>query len=720
MTLHAAATTSVVTSGREDAPQKTNSNSDGANNGSNSKEGKPRVPVLSAESSSTREKGAIRVTSTPSTGRPGTAGNVSLPAASSARVGHRLGNAPHLPTLLTNSKAHTLPLYGTPGNASTDTQLSTQSAPCPSLGAVLFPASNSPQEAVDILSPLACSTGFTGAQPSMLPRPSIMSPSTRSKTRRPTGNAFMRGTRDSGAATPPHESQESRLEPEGPFHTNDKTKKQITISPQVMEIDGRNTATYTMLPSSDDSDGEEDQQPARPRPRRRSGRRRSSRGIDEHRHFLRSPQKKHSHPFCEYNSGSLLDDHKKLTLSDHSLSGDSHQLFPHRASFFFKGNAEAVVDRSHEGSRSSSMLLSRPSVSFRTKTPERRKSHSRPRRKSMYTRRVSRHRSTSILDLPEGGYVRGSPFRKDRFADLGKCPRTGHTRIFCYNSFGNAEDPALILINGLGSSCTLWPDDLCEGFASRGLFVIRFDNRDAGLTSHWDGFKAFSMYKAAIFGFLFKQKPPYELKEMAQDTLDLMDYLGIGKAHVLGVSMGGMIAQRIALLAPQRIRSLTLMSTHCPGYRVESPSLKLLVSNFLDSPKSTTLEGIVDFYIRRRQVMIGDYPADTPAARQMFKKSVIRAPGDRKAVRRQFWAIQNEESREREVKELAKRRLFPVGVIHGKKDQLVPKTNGTCLHALWEGSELCLLDKMGHTFPEELHETIINFTMTIVEKGDKS
>lgn len=343
-----------------------------------------------------------------------------------------------------------------------------------------------------------------------------------------------------------------------------------------------------------------------------------------------------------------------------------------------------------------------------------------PRRGSRLRRRSSLYTVCpgAIVELPPGAYRFGSPFRGDRFAALSPCPTTNVERVLCYNAFGNPRNPAFILISGAGSNCRLWPDGFCLKLSTTGLFVVALDNRDAGLSTHWDSFPGLSMQKAALLKLLPSKTPPYTLTDMANDVLDLMSYLDISKAHLLGSSMGGMIAQKVAQLAPDRIRSLFLVATHCPGYRVESPKVKFLLSAMLDSPSNGSIEAAVDFYVRRRKDLIGDYTADTPEVREMFRKSIIRAPGDRKATERHFWAVQHEPSRERELRDLSRRHCFPVAVVHGRQDRLIPVANGKALHRIWEGSTYHCMERMGHNLPGELVDTMIDLVTDLVNSGE--
>lgn len=429
--------------------------------------------------------------------------------------------------------------------------------------------------------------------------------------------------------------------------------------------------------------------------------------------------------WTQYSNGSGMrkeDPPPQLTLGgggSENLENERSYGTQHSRSLSFAPDAsmEQMWKRKH--SRSKSFRKRKETTTSPRKEGGRKLSHRGRRRGSKRRRRSSIYKNFgSIMNLPDGAYKHGSPFRNDRFADLGPCPRTNVRRVFCYNIFGNPMNPAIILINGLGSGCTLWPVDFCHHLSMNGLFVIRFDNRDAGLSTHWDGFKAFSVYKAALMGLLSKGSPPYTLKDMARDTLDLMDYICVDKAHVLGISMGGMIAQWMALLAPERVKSLCLIATHCPGHRVESPSLKLMISNFLDSPKRNDLDSVVEYYIRRRQELMGDYNADSPAVRDLFRKSIIRSPGDKKATRRQFWAVQSEESQSKPIRALSEKSLFPVLIIHGKQDRLIPIANARALNDDWVGSELRVFEKMGHNLPEELTEALGEVVTKVVERGE--
>ena len=136
-----------------------------------------------------------------------------------------------------------------------------------------------------------------------------------------------------------------------------------------------------------------------------------------------------------------------------------------------------------------------------------------------------------------------------------------------YDSFGDAGDAPMVLIMGLGGQLTSWDEELCAQLAAEGYWVVRFDNRDSGLSTKFDhlGVPDPMEVANAFMQRIGLENPPYLLKDMADDTVGLMDALGMESAHVVGISMGGMIAQQVVLMAPERVNSLILASTTCWG-----------------------------------------------------------------------------------------------------------------------------------------------------------
>src|SRR5712671_3165423 len=163
----------------------------------------------------------------------------------------------------------------------------------------------------------------------------------------------------------------------------------------------------------------------------------------------------------------------------------------------------------------------------------------------------------------------------------------------CYDTIGDSSDPALLLVMGLGGQLTSWDEKFCRALADRGRFVIRYDNRDSGLsTKHDDVLVDVVAVMAAAVGGEPLPPVPYTLSDMAADGIGLLDHLGIDRAHVLGVSMGGMIVQTMALEHPSRLRSLTsvMSMTGDPEYGAPTPE----AAAALFAPPPTGREAILD------------------------------------------------------------------------------------------------------------------------------
>ena len=169
-------------------------------------------------------------------------------------------------------------------------------------------------------------------------------------------------------------------------------------------------------------------------------------------------------------------------------------------------------------------------------------------------------------------------------------------------TIGNSDNPAVLLVMGLGAQMTAWPDDFCQQLCERGYFVIRFDNRDVGLSTWFDEIGEPNMnrtYLSHLFGR--KIKSPYSLSDMADDAVGILDSLGVDKVHLIGASMGGMIAQRLALNHPERVMSLcSIMSTP----RFIRPEYQLTLE--LMEPDSGTREGRIESGIKSARLIHGE------------------------------------------------------------------------------------------------------------------
>jgi pimeloyl-ACP methyl ester carboxylesterase len=269
----------------------------------------------------------------------------------------------------------------------------------------------------------------------------------------------------------------------------------------------------------------------------------------------------------------------------------------------------------------------------------------------------------------------------------------------CYQTFGNPDDEPLVLVMGLGGPMTWWDSELCEMLARAGFYVVRFDNRDIGRSSLAQGRVTRATLVRAFTGG--RVRAPYTLDDMAADTFGLMDHLGFETAHLVGVSMGGMIAQTMAIADPRRLRSLTsIMST--TGKRTvgwQSPSLLPT----LLGPRNSR-----DDYVKgSAQVwkIIGSpaYPVDLVEARKRAEDTYDRGV-PRSGVLRQMIAILKQPNRGLRLHSLS----VPTLVIHGMADKMVHVSGGRATAAAISGSELLLIDGMGHDLPPALFETFVS------------
>jgi pimeloyl-ACP methyl ester carboxylesterase len=269
-----------------------------------------------------------------------------------------------------------------------------------------------------------------------------------------------------------------------------------------------------------------------------------------------------------------------------------------------------------------------------------------------------------------------------------------------YDTAGSTDDPTLLLIMGFTAQMTAWPDQFVKMLADGGLHVVRFDNRDCGLSSKHDGVQVDIM---AILGRglgadLADIDVPYTLSDMAADAVGLLDHLGIGIAHVLGASMGGMIAQTIAIEHPQRVRSLiSVMSA--PG----DPSVGQAAPEAMAAllmPPPTEREAFIA--ATERYAIVGSKKYRDPE----LMKERAAAAYDRmfypEGSTRQLAAIYKSGNRSEKLQQLD----VPTLVIHGRDDTLIQPSGGIRTAELIPGSNLLLIGDMGHDLPEPLWPVI--------------
>jgi pimeloyl-ACP methyl ester carboxylesterase len=268
----------------------------------------------------------------------------------------------------------------------------------------------------------------------------------------------------------------------------------------------------------------------------------------------------------------------------------------------------------------------------------------------------------------------------------------GELRL-AYQSIGRTSDPALLLVMGLGGQLIHWPDEVLLALCEQGFRVIRFDNRDVGLSTWSQGAPAINLtYEVLRYRLGLAVQAPYLLRDMAGDALGLMDALGVERFHLLGVSMGGMIAQHLADLAPARVQSLTLLmtSSSAQGLPAPSPALLALLARREADNRALAIEQQADLLAALGSPQVID---KRQALLQQAAQSYDRAFNPQ-GVERQLLAILAEPSRV----ELLNRLRVPTLVVHGTADPLLPMMHGVHVAAHIQGSRLKLIPGLAHRF----------------------
>lgn len=285
-------------------------------------------------------------------------------------------------------------------------------------------------------------------------------------------------------------------------------------------------------------------------------------------------------------------------------------------------------------------------------------------------------------------------------------PTVRSNRItLAYESFGSEQDEAVLLVAGLGTQMLRWSDAFCSSIAAKGFHVIRFDNRDAGRSTHLSGTPVpdfVALAAAAVTGTT--PDVPYTLADMAADTIGLMDALEIDKAHIVGRSMGGMIAQLIAATYPARVLSLTaiMSSTGAPGLPQAEPEVMAMMMRPGPSP-TTDLEGYVAHALAfARRIAGPGYPFDADAQREVILGELAHGL-DPAGTGRQVAAIAATGS----LRPLLGAIRAPALVIHGSDDPLVPIAAGEDIAKHVAGARFLKIEGMGHDLPAPLYAQVI-------------
>jgi pimeloyl-ACP methyl ester carboxylesterase len=267
-----------------------------------------------------------------------------------------------------------------------------------------------------------------------------------------------------------------------------------------------------------------------------------------------------------------------------------------------------------------------------------------------------------------------------------------------YDTAGDPADPPLLLIMGLGAQLIAWDEDFVQELVSRGLYVIRFDNRDQGLSTWFDDAGVPDVVTAVATGVL--PEPAYALADMADDAVALLEALGVEQAHVCGASMGGMIAQSLVIRKPAKVLSLTsiMSTTGNPAVGWPHPEAMAL----LLAPVPANREGVIESAVKGAAI-IGStgYPLDDQRIRRLAAASYDRAFHPDGAAR-QLVAIGSASDRTESLRRVD----CPTLVIHGEVDPLIDSSGGRATAEAIPGADLWMIPGMGHDLPVQLFAPI--------------
>jgi pimeloyl-ACP methyl ester carboxylesterase len=292
----------------------------------------------------------------------------------------------------------------------------------------------------------------------------------------------------------------------------------------------------------------------------------------------------------------------------------------------------------------------------------------------------------------------------EQFCDVGR----GIT--LCYETFGDPSDAPALLIMGLGTQMVAWQEDFCEQLAERGFYVVRFDNRDTGRSTHMTA-------KAPTVGELLRRSrgaASYTLADMAEDAAGLLADLDLAPAHVIGASMGGMIAQTLAARHPQSVRSLVSIMSNTGSRIFGQPSLRSYALLLRQAPSGR--DAYIS-HIERLFAAIGSpgIPRDLEDVRAVAAASYDR-DHDPEGPSRQLAAIIASGNRAAELRRIT----APTLVIHGKADRLVAYSGGRATARLIPGAKIMSVEGMGHDLPRAVWPRMIAAIAANAARADGS
>lgn len=282
-----------------------------------------------------------------------------------------------------------------------------------------------------------------------------------------------------------------------------------------------------------------------------------------------------------------------------------------------------------------------------------------------------------------------------------------------YEVHGADDGEPLLLIMGLGAQMTRWPPGLYEKLVGRGFRVIRFDNRDVGLSQKFAGAPT---VESVVTARMQGQKPdiPYTLDDMAADAVGVLDYLGIQRAHLAGASMGGMIGQLVAADYPERVLSFTAVftSTGNPSLPPAKPEAMAVLTTRAPDPNKDIEAYLDQMLINARTIGSPGYPFDEKIVRERLRSDVLRSYEPLGVARQLAAVVANGDRRAKNANIKA-----PVVVLHGDSDPLVPVDGGKDVASSIAGAELRIIAGMGHDLPPALYEAVADAISRAAERA---
>jgi len=271
-----------------------------------------------------------------------------------------------------------------------------------------------------------------------------------------------------------------------------------------------------------------------------------------------------------------------------------------------------------------------------------------------------------------------------------------------YELYGQANNPVIMLIHGLGMPMTAWPMGMVNRLVEAGFQVLRIDNRDQGHSQKFDHLPMPNMvWQILKLKLGLNVSAPYELKDLMSDVIGTLDALNIAEAHLVGVSMGGMISQLVAINAPSRVKTLTSIMSTTSNPKLPKPH-KEVMNHLMTPPKTTSQEQVLNYHIRTWE-LIGSpgFPTSTEGLAK-YVRGLLQRGISAKGTTRQLLAILATHNRYKELRSLG----MPVQVIHGTDDPLIPVAAGMETADAIPHAKLHLMKGMGHDLPEQLHESL--------------